>query len=169
MAALFSIDVRAEGLEAVDKALARLDPLGAGELMEGIARMVQEQTRHRITSEKRAPSGAAWPPNRAGTPILYRSGALARSIDYAVSGETAIVGAPAEPQAGKPYAAIHQYGGTITPKKAKRLVFRAGNRTIFARKVTIPARPYLGLSAENAEDVLDQVGRFLKKRLGGGG
>lgn len=163
MAALFSIDVRAEELEAVDKALARLDPLAAGELMEGIARMVQEQTRRRITSEKRAPSGDAWPPNRAGTPILYRSGALTRSIDYAVSGETAIVGS------GLVYAGIHQRGGTIKPKKAKRLVFRAGNRTIFARKVTIPARPYLGLSAENAEDVIDQVGRFLKKRIGGGG
>lgn len=162
MTALFTIDARAEGLEAVEKALSRLDPLASGELLEGVARMVQEQTRRRITNEKRAPSGAAWLPNRAGTPILYRSGALARSIDYAVSGETAIVGS------GLVYAGIHQRGGTITPKKAKRLVFRMGNRTIFARKVKIPARPYLGLSAENAEDVIDQVGRFLQKKLGGG-
>lgn len=162
MVALFTIDARAEGLEAVDKALSRLDPLPAGELMEGIARMVQEQTRRRITNEKRAPSGAAWPPNRSGTPILYQSGALARSIDYLVSGETAIVGS------GLVYAGVHQHGGTIKPKKAKRLVFRMGNKTIFARKVTIPARPYLGLSAENAEDVIDQVGRFLQKKLGGG-
>ena len=162
MAALFALDVRAEGLEAVDQALSRLDPLASAELLEGVARMVQEQTRRRITSEKRAPSGAAWKPNRAGTPILYRSGALARSIDYSVSGETAIVGS------GLVYAGIHQNGGTITPKSARRLVFRIGNRTVFARKVTIPARPYLGLSAENAEDVLDQVGRVLQKLLGAG-
>ncbi|HUN10661.1 MAG TPA: phage virion morphogenesis protein [Rhabdaerophilum sp.] len=162
MVALFTIDARAEGLEAVDKALSRLDPLASAELLEGIARMVQEQTRRRITNEKRAPSGAAWPPNRTGTPILYRSGALTRSIDYAISGDAAIVGS------GLVYAGIHQRGGTITPKKAKRLVFRMGNKTIFARKVTIPARPYLGLSAENAEDVIDQVGRFLAKKLGGG-
>lgn len=162
MSALFTIDARAEGLEAVDKALSRLDPLPAGELMEGIARMVQEQTRRRITNEKRAPSGAAWLPNRTGTPILYRSGGLARSIDYLASPDYAVVGS------GLPQARIQNDGGVIVPKKAKRLVFRMGNKTIFARKVTIPARTFLGLSAENAEDVIDQVGRFLQKKLGGG-
>lgn len=159
---MISLDLRLEGMEAVDRALARLDPLPAAELMEGIARMVQEQTRRRIEGEKTAPSGAAWKPNRAGTSTLYRSGELKRSIDYAVSGTTAIVGS------GLVYAGIHQNGGTITPKKAKRLVFRVGNKTVFARKVTIPARPYLGLSTENAEDVIDQVGRFVRARIGGG-
>ncbi|KAF0231662.1 MAG: hypothetical protein FD175_570 [Beijerinckiaceae bacterium] len=159
---MISIDLRLEGIESVDRALQKLDPIDGAALMTGIARMVQEQTRRRITSEKTAPSGAAWKPNREGTPILYKSGALARSIDYSVSGDTAIIGS------GLIYAGVHQNGATIVPKKAKRLVFRLGNRTVFARKVTIPARPFIGLSSENAEDVIDQVGRYVRARIGGG-
>jgi phage gpG-like protein len=124
--------------------------------------MVQEQTRRRIESETTSPSGAAWKPNRTGTPILVRSGALQRSVDYAVTGTEAIVGS------GLVYARIQQKGGTIKPKTARRLVFRLGNRIVFAPKVTLPARPYLGLSPENREDILDQVGRFLRARIGGG-
>lgn len=162
MTALFTIDARVEGLEAVDRALARLDPLDGQSLLEGLGRMIQEQTRRRIMSEKRGPDGKAWQPNRAGTSTLYRSGTLARSVDYSASGEAAIIGS------GLIYAGVHQNGAVIRPKKAKRLVFRLGNRTIFARKVTIPARPYLGISSENAEDILDAVAVFLRRVLGGG-
>jgi phage gpG-like protein len=40
------------------------------------------------------------------------------------------------------YAAIHQLGGVIRPKNGGLLVFNVGGRTIFAKKVTIPARPF---------------------------
>lgn len=162
MTALFTLDTRLEGLDAVDAALARLDPLDGQSLLEGMARMIQEQTRRRIGSEKRGPDGKNWLPNRAGTSTLYRSGALSRSIDYSATGEAAIIGS------GLVYAGIHQTGGTIKPKNAKRLVFRMGNKTIFAKQVKIPARPYLGISAENAEDILDAVATFLRRVLGGG-
>lgn len=162
MTALFNIDVKLEGLEPVDAALARLDPLDGQSLLEGLARMIQEQTRRRITSEKRAPDGKAWPPNKAGTSTLYRSGTLARSVDYSATGEAAIIGS------GLVHASVHQNGAVIKPKKAKRLVFRLGNKVIFARQVTIPPRPYLGISSENAEDILDAVATFLRRLLGGG-
>lgn len=161
MTALFELNLKAEGFDIVERALGKLDPLNSGELLEGLARMIQEQTRHRIRSEKTAPDGARWKPNREGTSTLFRSGALARSIDYAVSGDTAIIGS------GLIYAGVHQNGATIVPKKAKRLVFRLGNRTIFARKVTIPPRPFLGVSAKNAEHILDATQRFLRAKLGG--
>ncbi|MBN8533843.1 MAG: phage virion morphogenesis protein [Rhizobiales bacterium] len=162
MTALFTLDARLEGLEAVDAALARLDPIDGQSLLEGLGRMIQEQTRRRIISEKRGPDGKAWQPNRAGTSTLFRSGTLARSGDYSATAETAIVGS------GLIYAGVHQRGATITPKQAKRLVFRVGNRTIFARKVTIPPRPYLGISSENGDDILDAVLMFLRRVLGGG-
>lgn len=159
---MISIDLRLDGIESVDRALGKLDPIDGAALMTGIARMVQEQTRRRILSEKTAPSGERWKPNREGTAILYRSGGLARSIDFLASPDTAIVGS------GLPQARILNDGGVIVPKKAKRLVFRMGNRTVFARKVTIPARRYIGLSSENGEDVIDQVGRFIRSKIGGG-
>jgi phage gpG-like protein len=56
------------------------------------------------------------------------------------------------------YAAVHQFGATIRPKKAEALVFRVGNppRVVKARSVTIPARPVLptdGLPADYEADV----------------
>lgn len=131
-----------------------------GELMEGIGRLVQEQTRRRIEEEKTSPAGAAWQPNRAGTSILLQSGALSRSIDYLAGDDSVQVGS------GLVYARIHQEGGSIVPKDASALVFKLGNRLVFAQKVDIPARSYLGLSAANQTEVVetaeDWLGRLVQ-------
>lgn len=48
----------------------------------------------------------------------------------------------------KPKAPVHQFGRTIVPKTAKRLVFPGPTGAlIFAKKVVIPARPFLPLTA----------------------
>lgn len=51
------------------------------------------------------------------------------------------------------YAAIHEFGGIITPKNGEFLVFEVegfGGWTdkVFARQVEIPARPYLRTAAD---------------------
>jgi len=47
---------------------------------------------------------------------------------------------------GVAYPAVHQFGATIQPKNGKRLVFPGpGGNLIFAKKVVIPARPFLPL------------------------
>lgn len=47
------------------------------------------------------------------------------------------------------YALIHELGGVITPLVAKVLAFRLADGTeVFARSVTIPARPYLRPAAD---------------------
>jgi phage virion morphogenesis protein len=47
------------------------------------------------------------------------------------------------------YARTHQFGATITPKSAKRLVFPgAGGQLIFAKKVTVPSRPFMPLKKD---------------------
>ena len=51
------------------------------------------------------------------------------------------------------YAAIHQYGGTIKPKNGKYLAFQLGSQTVFAKEVTIPARPFMGLSDDNQDEI----------------
>ena len=127
------------------------------ELMEGIGRLVQEQTRRRIEEEKTSPAGAAWKPNRAGTSTLYQSGALSRSIDYIAGDDSVQVGS------GLVYARPHQEGATIRPKNGKALVFRAGNRLVFARSVTLPARTFVGLSADNQNDVVEAAEDWLER------
>ncbi|ADZ72406.1 phage virion morphogenesis protein [Polymorphum gilvum] len=129
------------------------------ELAEGIGRLVQEQTRRRIEQEKTTPEGAAWKPNRAGTSILYAEGHLSRSVDYVASSAGVLVGS------GLAYARIHQQGGTVKPKTARALRFMVGNAAVFARTVTIPARTWLGLSAENRRDIEDATRDWIGSLL----
>lgn len=146
----------------LDEALLKIEGLAEAprhELMEGIGRLVQEQTRRRIEEEKSAPDGNAWRPNSAGTSLLYASGALSRSIDYAATNESVQVGT------GLLYARIHQEGGEIVPKDARALAFQIGNRLVFAQRVRIPARPYVGLSAANQNEIVETAEDWVARLL----
>ena len=72
--------------------------------------------------------------------ILQVSGQLAMSITTQYDNESAIIGS------NKVYAAIHQLGG------------QAGKN----KKVEIPARPYLKLTDDNLEEILEQTKRYLE-------
>jgi phage gpG-like protein len=127
---------------------AKINPLDEHNLLLALARLIRAQTIDRIRDEKSGPDGTPWLKNRAGTSILYRSSELARSIGYRVRGAQAIVGS------GLKYARIHQEGGVIVPKDKKALRFVVAGNPIFAQRVTIPARPFIGLSAENRAELL---------------
>ena len=80
-----------------------------------------------------------WAAKRDGSPAtLIQSGVLRQSIRItSISGSTVAVGSD------RIYAAIHQLGGTILPKPGtKALVFKSGGVTFFAKKVSIPPRPF---------------------------
>ena len=158
-----SIVVTIEGLDFARAKLSTLSRLEFHELMDGLARMGQQQTQRRIEEEKTSPEGVPWKANIAGTPILFQAGALYRSVDHAASATQAMWGVPAEPVGGRPYARIHQFGGVITPKAARSLVFTLGGRTVRAKKVTMPARPYLGVSAQNGRDLEQAAARFIER------
>ena len=76
-------------------------------------------------------------------PVLNRrTGRLWRSIQPEVYNRggtvVGIVGTDVE------YAPVHEFGATIRPKSAGGvLVFKVGDRTVFAREVKIPRRPYV--------------------------
>lgn len=144
---------------AADKvaALARID---ASDLMTNIGAIGESQTRRRITDEKTAPDGTPWPPNRTGTSILYRTGEhLLGSVAFVASADEAEWGASWE------YAHVHQDGMTIKPKDAKRLAFVIGDKQVFARQVTIPPRPFVGLSDDNRSEISDIVTDWLGSLL----
>jgi len=156
-----AINVELTGFAEVEQFLARLNPFESETLLEAMARLIRESTRERIIAGGPAPDGSAWKPNREGRkPILHRSGALARSIDYAVAGTRAIIGS------GLAYSAIHQFGGTIVPKSASALVFQVGNRLFRVKKVTMPARPYIGLSGEDRSELVQTVVAYLRRLFG---
>jgi phage gpG-like protein len=80
--------------------------------------------------------------NAAGTPgqPLRDTGRLNRSITSKADRSGVTIGT------NLIYAPVHQFGATIVPVNAKRLVFPGPNGAlIFAKKSVIPARPFLPL------------------------
>lgn len=147
------------GLEEAITGLDGVEHLDQYELLDATGRLLQMSTRNRLTTTKTAPDGSGWKANNERTSTLYASGELSRSVDYLVSGATLHVGSALV------YARIHQQGGVIEPKEAKRLAFMVGNSLVFAMKVTIPARPYIGLSNEDRTDVIEMVADTIMETL----
>ena len=99
---------------------------------------------------------------KRGPGILRESGmrgGLMASITFETSDSAVQVGT------NKIYAAVHQFGATIKPKDAPALIFRIGGTLAWARSVTIPARPYLGIGPDDQEMILDVVEGALARAL----
>lgn len=79
-----------------------------------------------------------WKAKRDGSPATLRKNQLlVRSIRIAALTNDHVTVAT-----DRIYAAIHQRGGIIRPKGAKPLSFVSGGKRFFAKKVTMPARPF---------------------------
>ena len=155
-----AVEIIEQGLNEAIARIERLTALDRHELMDSIGRLVQLQTRQRIEVEKTAPNGTPWAKTWRGSSILFNTGTLADSIDYLSNQHEVHVGSPLV------YARIHQFGGTIKPKDKKALAFKGGDgQARFAKQVTIPARPYLGLSADNIAEAEEVIAEFIEGLL----
>lgn len=145
-------------------------------LMDGIGEMMVSSTLQRFEDEE-GPDGKAWEPSIRATPsedtrapvrrgkdgrLLKGSGKkikgrkggktltdtarLRKSIEHRATGDEVTVGSNVV------YARIHQMGGV------------AGR----GKSVELPARPFLGVSEQDAEDIREAVGDFLADALTGG-
>jgi phage gpG-like protein len=146
-------------LDAIDR-VAAVDRNLVPALFKNWGEYQIKATRGRFTSA-RGPDGKAWTPlnrvyaaGKRGPGILRESGRLMGSIVYQVTANQLAWGSPLV------YAAIHQKGGIIVPRTADALVFRLGNRVVFARRVRIPTRQFLGVSTEDRE-VMEQMATDL--------
>ena len=151
-----SIAVDVSNFDHIFKRLKPLLDLDAHDLMSTIGAIGESQTRRRISDEKTAPDGTPWKENSAGTSILMQTGQhLLGSIAWSASASEAEWGA------GWEYAHVHQDGMTIVPKNGKTLVFSIGGKVVHAQKVVMPARPFVGISDDNASEILDIVTDYL--------
>lgn len=165
MSAALEIRITTHGLaEAVDK-LNRLAGFSMRQIGEALGTLGARQLERRVRSEKTSPDGAAWKPSRDNANTLVRSGRFAGSMDYQASDTQVAYGSTLN----EPYPAVHQSGAVITPKSARVLRFFVGRNAqpVFARKVTIPARPWLGLSAANENEMLEELQAALDALVGG--
>lgn len=70
-----------------------------------------------------------------------------------------------------PYAALAQFGGKtkpriIRPRLTRALRFQIGGITVFAKSINhpgslVPARPYLGVSAEDEQRIIEDAEDYL--------
>jgi phage virion morphogenesis protein len=128
--------------------------------LKNIGEMLLKSTRARFDREE-APDGSKWKPlnpayakEKQGGKILQgmgMRGGLLGSIVYQVEGTALRLGT------NKVYGAIHHFGGVIFPRSAESLVFRIGKQVIFAKKVTIPARPWLGISTADRATMVEVI------------
>lgn len=104
-------------------------------------------------------------------PWQNRSGVLEGSIDIAEYAGPGKVGQPVRGLWGSRdvrYALIQELGGTVRPKKAKALVFKVGDRTVAAKSVTLPPRPYLRPAADvEYPKLANRIRRAFEKASGG--
>ncbi|ANH04610.1 phage virion morphogenesis protein [Shinella sp. HZN7] len=112
------------------------------------------------------PDGAAWralntdyAATKRNTRILTESGRLRDSINSRAGATEVRVGTNVI------YAAIHQFGGTIKPKSASHLRFFIGDTLVTVASVTLPPRPFLGISSDDetmiAETIFDFLDRYV--------
>ena len=127
-------------------------------LMDEIGSMLVTSTQERF-EEGRGPDGEPWEPTKRGGQILVDSGRLRDSYIHQPSARQVRVGS------NLIYAGVHHYGATIEPKNAKALAFNIGSHLVFARKVTIPARPALGVDADDEREIVDITEDFYTEAL----
>ena len=130
-----------KGLGQLQKKLGDLSPV-----MAGIGGIIEGSTRLRIAENKTNADGAAWPDLADSTrarkgnkgSLLVHSGSLLRSITFEASKGSVSIGS------NMVYAKWHQDGTK-----------------------NMPARPFLGLSSTDYDDVNDLIADFLNGVLGG--
>lgn len=113
-----------------------------GDLLESIGEALVSSSVKRFVDEQ-GPDGKRWKPSQraatTGGKTLTDTGRLRNSIDYATARGKVMVGSNVR------YARIHQLGG----------------KTGRGHKINMPARPYLGFSKSDIEEVKKTISDFL--------
>ena len=157
-----------EGLDFLGRALGRMAALGAAPrpLWKALATYGENSTRLRFRNQA-GPSGQRWKPSAraqaSGGKTLVQSSRLLRSITSRADNSGGEWGTNSK------YAAIHQFGGVIRAK-GRALRFKIpGVGFVTTKKVTMPARPFVGVNEQDGQEMLILAGEVLDQVQRGGG
>lgn len=171
----------------VVEALNRLIAIGEtpAPALDAVGRVLKTRIQQGFVTST-APDGTPWAPlkSRVGQPLRNR-GHLMNSIDYRVDGNSVEVGTNLS------YAPTHHFGAVIEPKPGKfwqsqrpnyrsgstttvtqpaKLAFMVNGKLVFAKKVTIPERPFMpegSLPADWGTDTLEAIAAVVRSRVPG--
>lgn len=179
------ISIQVEGLARLKQRLKAT----AGKLQNmrqfwsSVGMYVQNQTIKERFNKEQSPNGQKWEPlaestkrrkkrhKRGQMKILHDTGELRRSIAYEAGNNSVKVGSVLK------YARIHQFGGTVEVSRLgqykrnhKNHRFkRKGNSYSYSHKVTIPARPFLGVTESEKKHITSMFRQYIKRHILGGG
>ncbi|PKN10603.1 MAG: hypothetical protein CVU72_00655 [Deltaproteobacteria bacterium HGW-Deltaproteobacteria-7] len=177
------IIIKVDGADAVRQKLLAISGRTANlsPIMKAIGERVVEQTKRRFETGGPAPDGKAWAKPKTPNPKRIRtltvSGQLRDSIRFQmISNNEVAIGT------NKVYGAIHQLGGVITQGARSELFQRnryvrgpnkgsfkkgttAGRGFTFKdRTINMPARPFLGLSQANSNEIIGIINDYIAGR-----
>lgn len=171
------IDINVDTSE-VQKQLDRLQASGAS--MKPVLTAIGSRLTNRIKMgfrTARSPAGIPWAPlkMRSGQP-LSDTGRLKNSITYKVDDDGVEIGTNLTSTwhgITHSIGRVHQFGATVRPRWAPRLVFKnqISGQTVRSMKSVIPARPFMPLNAQGdlelptpwKESVLDALKKHFAK------
>lgn len=159
--------IRTELSGDTDELLRRLNHLSSLDIrgiLNSMAEGLRTSTVERFTEEK-TPEGDSWKPSirarEEGGKTLTKTTQLKTSIRSKVSESGLAVGT------NDIRAATHQFGDerTIRAKNKKHLTFKSGGqwRRSASVNVNIPARPFLGISSEDEQEIRDILEEALEE------
>lgn len=157
--------VRLEGdTRKLIRKITRLSQMKKTEINRVIGESLRSSTIQRFREEKE-PNGKRWTnsirASEDGGITLSSTGRLKNSIRTAPTSIGVAVGT------NTIYAPTHQFGirKTIKAKNGNRLRFRVNGRWVSKKsvRVSIPARPYLGISKEDMQEIKGTLEDVLKK------
>jgi phage virion morphogenesis protein len=124
-------------------------------LMDAIGAALVASSKLRF-ADGRGPDGSPWAPVlRGGRPLrdtgVHLMNPLHHQVMHEANGWAVLVGVPYA------WASVHQFGATIRAKNAPYLVFKIGDRWTRKKQVTVPARPFLGITDEDRETISEIV------------
>ncbi len=163
--ASISVTINDAGVRRAFDTLSRL-MTNTRPVMAAIGTELVASTHMRFVSQK-DPDGQPWhilnteyAKDKRNSRILTESGRLRDSINSRPGNDHVLVGTNVI------YAAPHQFGAVIVPKSASHLFFRIGGEMVAAKKVTLPARPFLGISSDDQTAIAEIVFEFVDRYAG---
>lgn len=124
----------------------------------GLVGHVQRRLGSGALTSRWAPLNPAYRATKRNRNMLVESGSLRSSLASKADNNKVIVGT------NRIYAAIHQLGGEIKPKTAKRLFFKLGTGFISTKSVKIPPRPFLTIEQQDEKMIAEIIFQFLQKK-----
>lgn len=144
--------------EKFRKCLQKLGNIDYRKLHEQAGEAIIANTQQRFRDGK-DPEGKPWKHSQKKGQTLVDTRRLRNSITKKVYFDHVEVGTNVR------YAAIHQYGGTIKPRRKKWLRFKSGGRWAMKKKVKIPARPFIGIGEDDILDIQEICEKTIEEAL----